>query len=101
VRVVQTLAQSALFVMFTIVAIYSLSRHQEAPLELINQIGQLIDKSGKNPHSVGMEAGISYPVIWKLYHAETLPRTTHISTLIAIARVLDVSVDDLYIVKQP
>jgi hypothetical protein len=68
-------------------------------MRLISQIKQAVDRTGKNPHELSMQTGISYPAIWKLYNAEVIPDTTRIGTLVTIARTLGVSVDDLYIVE--
>jgi hypothetical protein len=65
-------------------------------MELVSRIKFLLDKTGQNPHWLSMQSGLTYRVVLRLYNSATIPLTTPIGTLLSIAKVLGVKVDDLY-----
>lgn len=59
-------------------------------------LGMDIPERNRNPHWLAREAGLTYRIVLNLYNSETIPYTTPMRTLLAIADVLKVKVDDLY-----
>ncbi len=66
---------------------------------MVNNIKTLLDSAEQNPHWLSQQANLTYRIVLKLYKSEVIPPTTPIGTLKSIARVLGVSVDDLYTEK--
>lgn len=74
-------------------------------IRLVNHIQELllgmdIPERNRNPHWLAREAGLTYRIVLNLYNAETIPYTTSMGTLLSIAEVLGVKVDDLYTVEE-
>jgi hypothetical protein len=63
-------------------------------------LGMDIPERNRNPHWLARETGLTYRIVLNLYNSETIPYTTQMGTLLAIAQVLGVTVDDLYTIEE-
>jgi hypothetical protein len=69
-------------------------------VQLTNKIKKLVDDLGQNPHWLSVQSGLTYRVVLRIYKSKDIPATTPIGTLLSIARVLNVQIDDLYEINQ-